>query len=276
VLHRRNQVVAVAVATLGALVALVPPAGAAQFAYKTNSFDLPTSGRGVGVVRCPTQTHAYGGGARADAGSQFIVASFPIDSSDPGSKPDDGWKVRVDNLATSDTARVAVVCGKQEPKYKRAAMQVEGDDRDADDVDCPEGRRVTGGGVDFTPAFLQGRIAGTTPVGNGWHVVLDNLEAQSPATIFAVCGKGGFRRVRQPFQAGVFSTGSDFARCGPGQRLVGGGVLTEGAYATSGIGSSFAGDGADRDRKADDVWQGAIDNSTGSEIAGAVTAICKR
>ncbi|HEU4356262.1 MAG TPA: hypothetical protein VFT27_11800 [Actinomycetota bacterium] len=64
-------------------------------------------------VRCRNDEHVVGGGARlsgaADQGR--LVASVPYDDGDTDMVPDDGWRVRADNLSGSDEElRAFAIC----------------------------------------------------------------------------------------------------------------------------------------------------------------------
>src|SRR6186713_803103 len=53
------------------------------------------------TAACPKGTHVFSGGERNRGGvrSIFIRQTFPFDSGDKDKAPDDGWRVRVKNLA---------------------------------------------------------------------------------------------------------------------------------------------------------------------------------
>lgn len=71
-------------------------------------------------VSCPAGTQVSGGGGfiEADEFQSYLNSSYPIDGGDRGSRPDDGWKVRVRNSpAGSGKATVEARCVQFDPSY---------------------------------------------------------------------------------------------------------------------------------------------------------------
>ena len=211
-------------------VALVLTPSALSFNEKIKAFPVAASpARATGSVECAKGTHVFGGGVSANAGGQALVASFPFDGADGDKKPDDGWRVKVDNRGAATTARVAAVCGERLPTYRTRSFTAAPSDETTSSAICKAGH-VTGGGVDFAPPQGHGLINDTFPGAPGeWAVFVDNYTSHAlPAKAYATCAQGQFRTVGGPFSpVAPFGVQDVSAKCPGGKQATGGGVLNE-------------------------------------------------
>jgi hypothetical protein len=150
------------------------------------------------TVHCPDTRHVYGGGMRGGPDIR-LISSFPIDSKDHGSKPDDGWKVAVANLAEGHgKARAFASCGKEQPVYRELPPQ------DTSSVphtvladDCQDGfaiaggQRVTGGelGTGIAESGVFDEVLGSDSFSRYQATVDHNPSDDQTITLFTVCGE---------------------------------------------------------------------------------------
>ncbi len=263
-------------------VALFLAPRALSFTQKTRSFNVASfPARSTASVKCPKGQHVFGGGVSAHASSVVLVASFPFDGKDRDKRPDDGWRVRVDNRDAATTAHVAAVCAARQPTYRTQSFKAVPGDQSTSSALCGHGRHVTGGGVDYAPPAGDGLIADTFPgTRREWAVYIDNYGAKRlPATAYATCAKGDFKKVRGGFfQVPAFGALDGSAECPGGKQATGGGVLSEyndgPDYDTSGINTSFPIDGGDADLAPDDAWRAQTVSFASGEVFSEAMAIC--
>ena len=110
----------------------------------------------VASVRCPAGTRVASGGAGLNgaASDSHLDSSYPFDGGDGDSKPDDGWKARAFNAAsTRARLRVSVQCVKRPLAYR----DFEGSPGGFLTAPCPAGGHALAGGI---------KAAGTPGVGH--------------------------------------------------------------------------------------------------------------
>ena len=217
----------------------------------------------------------------AAASSAVLVASFPFDGQDLDKRPDDGWRVRVDNRGAATTAQVAAVCGAGLPTYRSQSFKAVPGDQTTSSALCSQGQHATGGGVDYSPPPGHGLIEDTFPgATREWAVFIDNYSANPvAATAYATCAKGDFKKVQGGFfQVPGFSTQQGTAQCPGGKQTTGGGVLSEynegPDYHTSAINVSFPADGTDLDLVPDDAWRAETTSLASGLGFSEAIAIC--
>ena len=171
-------------------------ASAAEPSYETEQFTAKGKARSTATAKCSGGSHVMSGGVKA-AGplkTTRLVESFPIDSSDPDSDRDDGWRVSVDNLKGKDRrATVHAICSDVDGfTYTSVSYNAPGRDRLHVSLTCPGGEYAIGGGVNHELAPRKAALVATRhglgPTPNNWIVELDNLQQQTAvAKVFRVC-----------------------------------------------------------------------------------------
>jgi hypothetical protein len=162
--------------------------------YATAQATAP-AGTGMSAsAQCPGTTHVSGGGATlngsADAG--YLNALNPIDSSDPGTLPDDGWRARGFNrTGLQKRLDVYATCTTFNPQY--TSLEVTGGDSLIFDA-CPAGSHAMEGGVSPSgpagQAFLNTNYpyAGTTnPPDTGFVTAIRVAGSARPLTFYVIC-----------------------------------------------------------------------------------------
>ncbi len=85
--------------------------------YRSKSKNLSAAELTSIKVRCKKREHVTGGGVSITGGTldAHVISSYPIDSSDKGRVPDDGWKVVAssDNAVPKKFTAYAICAGKQ-------------------------------------------------------------------------------------------------------------------------------------------------------------------
>jgi hypothetical protein len=150
---------------------------------------------------CPAGTHVTGGGASLGgaATESRIVSSYPFDGGDPGTAPDDGWKVQAFNESGPDKRlTVFAACWDRAMRYTKSAL---GDMSPGGSFSAgPACDHLTGGGVRFQGAAAAPRSAMSIPEDDGtdvdmapddsWRVGAHNGGSASvSSTVFAACRK---------------------------------------------------------------------------------------
>ena len=99
---------------------------------------------------CDADRHVIGGGALISGAlsAARLNSSYPFDSSDAGKKPDDGWRARGVNLASSNLDfEVFAICANRQPTYKRTKLSLGPSGTSGNSVFCPPGKVVLSGGI---------------------------------------------------------------------------------------------------------------------------------
>jgi hypothetical protein len=152
--------------------------------------------RTTAKVACPDGRDVLSGGALAGGPfrSQRLVSTAPFDSDDPGSKPDDGWRVSVDNLQSirRKIKAYAICTSSQDLSYVSDGFTATNGSRSHIEPTCPGGEFAIGGGVRHDIGYrkatlVASRVPSPFP-GSKWVVELDNLsEASAQGRTFAIC-----------------------------------------------------------------------------------------
>jgi hypothetical protein len=99
---------------------------------------------------CDADRHVIGGGALISGAlsAARLNSSYPFDSKDAGKKPDDGWRARGVNLASSTLDFEAfAICANRQPTYKRTKLSLGPSGTSGNSVFCPPGKVVLSGGI---------------------------------------------------------------------------------------------------------------------------------
>lgn len=148
-------------------------------------------------VNCPRRRHVYGGGAVGDP-DVSLASSFPIDSDDRGKKPDDGWKVSMDNDQPSGKAEIFVIaaCGKAEIDYNGFTVPLDPSVVSNPGIGCDASLAAIAGGQKIggrwgQTTVYQSIVSNPTDF-NAYEVTAENTSAhQLPITTYAICGDPG-------------------------------------------------------------------------------------
>lgn len=214
------------VALLGLLLALCAPADAAVqrasgITYVERQFS-PADGERRVKVRCPRRLHVLSGGVISLGAftTTTLRHSFPFDSRDRGSKPDDGWIVTFANDGAPRYDGWAV-CAKRRVRYVVRSLAVDSASQTNLIVPCPSGTSPTGGGHRGGPALAQN--SGFAIPGQ-WAMFLDNYANEAlPVTGYAVCVRFEVEITSQGATVVGPAKSGNNADCPPGTRPVGGG-----------------------------------------------------
>jgi len=187
------------------------------------------------TATCPKGTHVFSGGERNPGGfrSIFIRQTFPFDSGDKDKAPDDGWRVRVKNLAgKKEAVTTEAVCGKTSMSYRKRTISVAAHTgTDEQDVSCPNGTFAFGGGIrapKTSKLFLNSEfpVRPTTGAPRAFGFFAANPAGKTTnATLYVGCGKPAPIVVSQ-VQNGISvgTQGAAVAKCPSAKHIYGGGV----------------------------------------------------
>jgi hypothetical protein len=239
-----------ALVAIAATLALAPGAGATVHSsggikYVTKAIEVKGNAQATGVASCPKHTHVLGGGERNTGGygSIRLNQTFPRDSHDPGTKPDDGWKVRVHNAkAKKLTVRVRAICGKTKVRYTLhrfvAPASTESNEVNSQ---CPSGTHAYSGGVGAaskSPIFLNSTFPEGPTGATSWGAYVDNPSsaADPNVTVYAVCGNSTPKIVSAMVSnIPAHSEAKLVASCPAHMHAYGGGVGTSAGYLNAAI-----------------------------------------
>jgi hypothetical protein len=240
---------AVAVAGLVAApgaTATVTSAGGVKYVSKRIQVDGKS--RATGVADCPRSTHVLGGGELNGGGygSIKLSQSFPEDSGDGGTKPDDGWEVRVRNGKSHQVpVKVQAICGDTRVQYAKHRFDVPAmTETDERDQSCPANTFAYSGGVGAGPnsrIYLNSTFP-VNPSSTGataWGAYVDNPSGQTKATVYAVCGKSKPKVVTQVLSGLPLASqsGTTTPPCPAVKHGYGGGLTTTAGYSDLAINS---------------------------------------
>lgn len=222
-------------------------AGADPIAFNENSTTVPSKplqsppAHNGTIAGCPdSHPHLTGGGA---ALSRVVDPEIQLWST--GFLEGNLWHGSASNIDSGHNAQLTVtaLCAKS-GNFSYPEAQKDGDftAQVAKGVNCPPGKKLTGGGVDGTPINLSEKRRGGIPAPEiAASYPEDGPDANSTrddrwvgaigrgnVTVGAVCAKnaGRFKYVhsaREPVPSGV-SAGSATARCPVGSEVTGGGA----------------------------------------------------
>lgn len=260
-------------------------AQALSLRYAVTMTNVGPGAQGGSAAFCPEDRHVTGGGLLSGAtyDETTIADSFPLDSPDSGSKPDDGWGATIDNQsAGSRGVTIYAICAKQMPKYRSKSFDT---DLPAGIVKCPRGTAPAGGGLTTQGTYAEnayaltsipqdGDDAGTRP--DSWLASAEtpgNLEL--PATAFVVCVEGISLAYKDTTFAVAGMTQAFGDRpCKPEEKVIGIGAAT--SSGSMAINSMFPTDTGDSDNKPDDNVRAFVDNYVGFQRDPFVHAVCAK
>ena len=174
-----------------------------QYVYPSVTLSVAAGHTGAAKVSCPAGTRVVGGGVATIDGDHSVEvgASEPADGHDANHKPDDAWFGIANNgTGVSLHMEVDAVCarhgsykvivGARKPLPTGAIV--------TSVVLCPQGTRVTGGGIDIDGANLDLEVHDGFPIdGNdvdglpddGWQTTAYNDDSGRTAhtKAFAIC-----------------------------------------------------------------------------------------
>lgn len=170
-------------------------ASGAKVSYPKQRTGAPARQGEVASARCGGGKHVLAGGALLGGPerSQRLVASAPFDSRDRGKRPDDGWRVAVDNF---DTRRlgvtvVAICASVRGLSYVRRSYRAPKRARKHVTVPCPAGESIIGGGVRHAIRYGRAALVASAypgPDPTRWVTEIDNLSRKpAKARSFAIC-----------------------------------------------------------------------------------------
>jgi hypothetical protein len=265
------------VVVVAALFALLPASAYAStetaggIKYVTDTVHAKPMHTATVTASCPKGTRTMGGGETNSAGYAKILLeqTFPYDDGDKGSKPDDGWRVRLVNAAASrKKVEVTAICGDTKVSYRDDKFNVGPATQSSEkDVSCPADMFALSGGIEAgpkSPVFLNS----TFPAGAAaWGSYVDNPGPATKATAHTLCGK------REPevvtttvnnIQPGA--QGGTQPACPADRFPYGGGLDNNGGFEAVGI-NTLGPTGATG-------WMGVIDDTGGFPVDLTVYAVC--
>jgi hypothetical protein len=267
--------------------------------------NVPTNNGAEGVVTCPGNQRALGGGIvhEGSLGDLDLRASGPLDDSGTMAGTRDGdrpvsWYAAASNFTgTPRNFRLFVVCADANVVVETSKFEMPTGEGKQKSVSCRGSRRVVGGGViqNGTAGGSFVRESGPTDgggyastrdgdVAKAWFAAMHNQGGSSYFKVFAVCAKGSHAKLqvtkrKLPAEATERDAQVD---CPGQQRALGGGLLhsrgLDGYYALTPSGP-LDGSGVTANTGAGDkpkIWYAGIENVFGSPKATfKVAAICE-
>jgi hypothetical protein len=282
----------VVLALLGSVI-LAAPAGADPIAFNENTTTIPSKppqsppAHNGTIAGCPDgHPHLTGGGA---ALSRVVDPDIQLWST---ALVETGiWGGTASNIDTGHNAQLTVtaLCAKSGNfSYPEGSKDGDFTAQVAKGVNCPTGKKLTGGGVDGTPINLSQKRRGGIPAPEiAASYPEDGPDANSKrddrwvgavgrgnVTVDAVCAKnaGRFKYVhsaREPVPSGV-AAGSATARCPVGTEVTGGGADVTGI--NPGIKMVLSAPDASGQHQ---NWQAFATNSSPEDQEIQAFAICK-
>ena len=253
--------------------------------YVTKSVHVKGGARATRVAMCPKHTHVLGGGERNALGYGSIVLNqtFPADSGDRGSRPDDGWKVRVRNQKSTKAAlKVEAICGKTKVRYTQRRFVAHASAETGQvDGSCPTGTHAYSGGVGAarkSPIVLNSTFP-SSPSATGathWGAYVDNPSTTDDpnATLYAVCGKSTPHVVTLTANSIPPHTEAKLVpSCPPGRRAYGGGLSTSAGFGGLAINTLSPSPPTGAHGLA---WKALFDMTTNLSLQTKVYAVCGR
>jgi hypothetical protein len=167
-----------------------------ELTYPDHTNPSPKRSRNTAKVTCSGDRHVISGGGLASGPfrSQRLVMSAPFDSNDAGKKPDDGWRVAVDNLKRKRRKVVAYAICADVPgiSYVIDAFGAKKRARDHVSLNCPADQFALGGGITHDIPYRKATLVASRyaayPNFDGWFAEVDNLSRKrASGTVFAIC-----------------------------------------------------------------------------------------
>ncbi len=279
---------------ISSLLAPMAPADAAAPRYVTKSRAVPAGASGFLLkVTCPKRTQVIAGGVAVGPGTAdtfSITASRPFDNRDRRKTPDDGWLGIVNNkTAGTATVKVTAICSRTKGhSYVSEASTAPDGLVTANDLDCPPGTFVIGGGgaiggrspkIERSGSIPFDEIleAGSTPE-DGWRVRINNdggVGLGLPFTTYAICGPV------EPVYAVDTSVlaspdGASFNdECPANTAVAGGGAdFEDGTTVNTELHQTIPFDGLDDDQIPEDGWRTLFWNFSGAPETVRRVVVC--
>jgi hypothetical protein len=174
----------------------------ATFASPPSPQNLKSGSTTSGSAMCPGSKHVTGGGVLGSQHDlhQKIRSSFPVDGSDGGATPDDGWRGSVNNTTNSvpdATFTVYAICANVQPVYRSRRKIADVDLPSSQSASC-EGRHVIGGGLRVSAKFNRQLLHSSYPADgsdadsapdDSWVGAVDTVSHRKPHhyRVFAIC-----------------------------------------------------------------------------------------
>jgi hypothetical protein len=182
-------------------------------------------------AECPGGTHVLGGGEDSNAGfAQLRLRhTFPYDTKDQGSKPDDGWAVGVSASVGRDVD-VTAICAKLKPSYRKQSFPATGLTQGGEfNVVCKGDDEVLSGGTRGPDELSQN--SGFPEGDNAWGFYVDNQGTHEVQVRgYAVCADINVRLISVAAMAPPNNFDTAQASCPQHKRVVGGGQSNGAGY----------------------------------------------
>lgn len=156
--------------------------------------------------------HVTTGSAFPSASGSWTHSSYPIDDTDRGSTPDDGWAVRLFSGSSVSASTMYAICVKKlKLRYKHGPATTLGTSSVSErtgtrEVSCGKRANVVGGGASVSGLINRGRLLATVPTDSGdkgevpddrWRATAYNLGGTATTMeSFAICLKKKKRQKR--------------------------------------------------------------------------------
>jgi len=138
--------------------------------YESRTIVLHAGEPGTVTAPCGPSRHVAGGGAVLARGgpASYVNSSYPWDSADAGTVPDDGWTARAYNGTGGGdlSLRVYATCVSTSPAYFKAGQSVAPGSADFAHAPCPQTRHLIGAGARVSGPAFDAVLTGTS-IGDG-------------------------------------------------------------------------------------------------------------
>ena len=172
-----------------------------DLAYPAKSIPNQPTGLRTGSVTCgPPKWHVTSGGVFIATVNSWMSASFPVDGSDAGTTPDDGWRGTVyDTVGGAGGFDIYAVCaaGLKLHYVRGASGSVASGHARTRKAMCASSEHVVGGGARVSGPADRSRLVTSAPVDgsdadkipdDGWTTSVYNVSgAAKQVTPFAIC-----------------------------------------------------------------------------------------
>jgi hypothetical protein len=263
---------------------------AGTYTYHTHSAPLTGAGQEGDSAKCPADSSLTGGGVHISGTGTYnkVNSTYPEDGSDPDSRVDDEWRAYGINEIPgfTETMTVHAICASSGSfRYVSAFKPLPVGAQESEQVGCPTGTSVAGGGVFNSGGGTDDVVVSSEPFDgpdadsqpdDGWRGYAANGEGSSGfVTAYAICGaSGSFSYVSA--KATLGSRVALRVRCPAGTSVTGGGVHVTHAGSSPfvKVNSSEPFDGPDADARRDDGWLASASNEGDPRETMTTFAIC--
>ena len=160
-LHSASAAEATLSATASTTFSVYPMCTTASVKYVEKSRSVPATAAATIKAKCPVQRHVAGGGV--DAYAKVIQNSYPYDSRDKDSKPDDGWKASAQGADEAEMTVVAA-CVKAMPSYRSKKVDLSPGAGISFPIKCKTQKHLSATGARMTGATGFGGLEGLRPL----------------------------------------------------------------------------------------------------------------